>query len=260
MKILPEYSYHIFDALRRTFFKGFPSWDDTVRVIDPAGMTTPGTAQQIQKVLHIDWRNLGRVFGVGIRCNRFFELEAEQLLEREGFNDLPPEKTDEILVIIFGKAWVEANREKIAAGLWDELLAERLAPLFADWQAKLNQHAPALNSLAVQTGPKAMIQFSEGFTEGLKGFLDVDGQLVGESNRSDTYTFLLLVWPEIKAMLEAEPKKTLSDLHEWLLPFMRTGLMPYLDIDQLRDVCAPPPSGIGISMRPLKSRRQKSSA
>ena len=35
-KILPDYCYHIFDALQRTFFKGVPQIHDTVLVMDQA--------------------------------------------------------------------------------------------------------------------------------------------------------------------------------------------------------------------------------
>ena len=89
-------------------------------------------------------------------------------------------------------------------------------------------------------------------TEGLKSLLDESGQPKGASNRSGIYSFLLLAWPEIKVMLEANPKRTLTDLHEWLQPYMRRDLMTYIEIETLRDVCAPPPSGIGLSLRPLK--------
>jgi hypothetical protein len=100
-----------------------------------------------------------------------------------------------------------------------------------------------------------MIEFSEGFSEGLNGFLDVQGEMVGGSPRSGIYDFLLVAWPEIKAMLESAPeKRTLTDLHEWMKPFMRAGVTAYIEIETLRDVCAPSPSGIGLVMRPLKSR------
>jgi hypothetical protein len=57
-------------------------------------------------------------------------------------------------------------------------------------------------------------------------------------------------------MQESQPRrKTLTDLHQWLLPFMRMDVTPQLDIDTFRDVCAPPTqNGIGLSLRPLKSR------
>lgn len=68
-----------------------------------------------------------------------------------------------------------------------------------------------------------MIEFNEGFTDGLTGFMDRDSRLTGESNRSGTYAFLLLAWPEAKAMLEAYPRKTLTDLHQWMKPFHARG-------------------------------------
>jgi len=46
-------------------------------------------------------------------------------------------------------------------------------------------------------------------------------------------------------------------LHEWLQPFMRRDVITTIDIETLRDVCAPPPSGIGLSLRPLKVRSLK---
>ena len=105
-----------------------------------------------------------------------------------------------------------------------------------------------------------MSEFNAGMAEGMTTFLDFDGELKGARNRVGIYSFLVLMWPEIKAMLESDPKKTLTDLHEWLQPFMRRDVIATIDIETLRDVCAPPPSGIGLSLRPLKDRSPKSSA
>src|SRR5450756_125913 len=110
-KLLPDYCYHIFDAFQRTYFKGFPSLSKTVQVLDPFGMTTKASIDEIKKVLRIDWTNLGRVVGIGVRSIRFAEMEAGQMLEVDGFNDLSPTKTDELFTAIFGKPWMEANRE-----------------------------------------------------------------------------------------------------------------------------------------------------
>lgn len=105
-----------------------------------------------------------------------------------------------------------------------------------------------------------MAELNKGMAEGMTSFVDVNGEFAHESNRSGIYILLLLAWPEIKAMLESSPKKTLSDLHEWMQPFMRIGVTAYIEIETLRDVCAPAPSGIGLSLRPLKTQRRKSSA
>lgn len=106
-----------------------------------------------------------------------------------------------------------------------------------------------------------MIELNEGVAEGMTSFMDENRQFTGESGRAGIYFFLLLAWPEIKVMLEAEPRKTLTDLHEWMEPFMRVGMTTYIEIETLRDVCAPPAqNGIGLSLRPLKNLPPKSSA
>lgn len=81
------------------------------------------------------------------------------------------------------------------------------------------------------------------------------------ANRANIYNFLLLAWPEVKDMLEAKPRKTLTDLYEWMGPFMRRGVVALVDLDYLRDVCAPTSqAGIGLKLRPLSSRRASVSA
>ena len=57
-------------------------------------------------------------------------------------------------------------------------------------------------------------------------------------------------------MLESDPKKTLTDSHEWMKHFMRAGHTTYVEIDYLRDVCELPPKGIGLRLRPLTPHRQ----
>jgi len=58
-----------------------------------------------------------------------------------------------------------------------------------------------------------------------------------------------MAWPEIKQMVEAKPKKTVTDLYVWILPFMRHGMTSLIDLETLRDVCGPLPGGIGLKLR-----------
>ena len=110
VQILPEYC--IFDVFQRTYFKGLPLFSETVEIIDPSAMTTAATIENIKKVLRIDWKKLGRMTGIGMRCIRFAKLEAAQELENEGLDEMSPAETDELLVVIFGRPWVEANLKK----------------------------------------------------------------------------------------------------------------------------------------------------
>jgi hypothetical protein len=255
-KILPDYCYNIFDVFLKTYFKAFPALSEIIMVTDQAGLSAAKTIEEAKKVIRLDWKNLGRMFGITMRSLRYFELEASDDLERDGVADSTPEKVKELFTMIAGKQWVEENLERIMAESANALFIEELNKQIAAWIGEFKKAPAKFDVLAYQWSPTAMTQLRDGFAEGMTSFLDETGQPVGESSRSGIYTFLLLVWPEIKATLEASPKKTLSDLHEWMQPFMRMGITAYIEIETLRDVCAPPPSGIGLSLRPLKTRQQ----
>ena len=255
-KILPDYCYNILDALRTTYFKNFPALTDTIYIKNSGELSGAKTIEDAKKVVQVDWKNLGRMCGIGVRCLRFAELEAANGVDGEGFGDCTPEKAKEIFTVICGRQWVMKNAARIAAENPDKLFSEMLNEFIASYVNKLVPAGLTCGAFAWQWSATAMLEFQEGFTAGLDGFLDEHGQLVGETNRSSTYIFLLLAWPEIKAMLEANPKETITDLHAWMLPFMRVGVTTYLDIDQLRNVCAPvSQKGIGLSLRPFKSSK-----
>jgi hypothetical protein len=114
VKILPDYSYHIFEVLRRTYFKNFPALTDILYIKDQVGLTEAKTVEAAKKVIQMDWRNLGRMCAIGTRCVRFAELEAEHGVDGEGFNDYGPDRINLLVTVIFGKPWVAANAAKIA--------------------------------------------------------------------------------------------------------------------------------------------------
>ena len=250
-KILPDYCYNIFDVAQKTVFKAFPLLSDTLLVMDPVGAESAKTIEAAKKVIRLDWRNLGRITGLALRCIRFAQLEAKESIDE----DLTPDKARELYGIVFGRRWVEENEAKILVESPGKLMSEMFNQYLASWVATFERQKPYFESLAYQWSPEAMIQFNEGLAEGMTAFLTWDGQLAGESRRAGTYGFLILMWPEIKGLLEAEPKATVTDLHEWMQPFVRLGMVTDLSIEQLQDVCEPPPKGIGLSLRPLKSRQ-----
>ena len=252
-KILPDYCYHIFDVFKKTYFKGLPSLSDSVSVTDQNRLATAQTIAEAKQALNVDWVSMGKMFGIGMRCLRFAELEAGDNLNQEGFGDLSTEKAKEICTVIMGHPWVADNWARIENESEDQIFTGLLNQSIESGVKSLQALQPRMEGYAYQWSPAAMSEFAQGLAEGTVNFMDADGQLVGESQRSGIYVFLLLVWPEIKVMLESSPRRTLRDLHEWMEPFMRWGLTAYVDIDYVRDVCAPPPSGIGLILRPLKT-------
>lgn len=257
IKVLPDYCYNIFEVFKKTYFKGFPLLSETVIVSDQAGLKLAKTVAEAKGVVTVNWRNLGRMFGIVARCIRFAELESEAELISEGYGDLTPDKTKELLTFIFGMKWVEANHSLIANGSLEKLFSDKLTEFVASSVGGLQDIATNLECIAYHWSPSAMVELNDGFTEGFNSFLNLDGQLAGESPRAGIYSFLLLAWPEIKGMLESNPKKTVAALHEWMKPVMRIGVCTYVSIENLRDICEPPPRGIGLSLRPLKVRSSK---
>lgn len=255
-KVLPEYGCNILDVYRRITFKAVPLLADTVQVMNSAALPEAKTLDAAKKVVRFDWQNLGRLSAIGTRCIRFAELEAEAVAHKDGWGQESPESAQELFTIIFGRQWVRQNAGRISATPADKLFAELLNEFIAARVAEFIRIETQLDALAYQWSAEAMIEFKQGYAEGMTVFLDASGQLKEESERAGTYIVLLLAWPEIKAMQESRPRKTLTHLHGWLKPFMRLGIMPMLDIDSFRDVCAPPKQGgIGLSLRPLKTRR-----
>ena len=253
-KLLPDYCYNIFDVAQKTVFKAFPLFSDTLCVMDKAGAESAKTIEAAKKAVRLDWRNLGKATGVALRCIRFAQIEAKDYIDDDGFDELPPDKARDFYMIVFGRRWVEENESKIRAESPGKLVSDMFNQYLASWMAIIKEKKPYFESLSEQWSPEAMIQFQEGIAEGMGNFMDGQRNFVGESGRAGIYAFLLLAWPEISAMQESHPRKTITHLHEWMLPFMRVGVCTYLEVDELRAVCAPPPKGIGLALRPLFSK------
>ncbi len=124
----------------------------------------------------------------------------------------------------------KAVRVEGVGRILEQHLKQDTAPQF-DKIAGLEEY---FRRVAYLWGPEALADFNKGMALGLKSFLDEDGQRVGESIRANIYDFLLMAWPEIKEMLEVKRRKTVTDLHTWMLPFMRHGMTSLIDAFERR--------------------------
>jgi len=257
IKCLPDYCYNIFEKFGRTTLKSLPKISDTIAG-DIKGLAFCKTIEDVKKIVKIDWPRMGTLIGIGIRGKRFVDVEVENTLKREGVWGLVPK--DGGLALVFD----QTRLEKMAKNGGVQDVGRGLEQILKDDTSTFTEKLPGLiayfGQLAYLWGSDALADWNKGLSIGLKEFLDEDGQPVHESVRKNIYDFLLLAWPEIKEMLEATPKKTVTDLHEWMLPFMRHDMCNLIDVETLRDVCAPPPSGIGLKLRPLSSRSASPSA
>jgi hypothetical protein len=260
-KCLPDYCYNIFEKLKRTLYKALPNFSD---IITPTGdskaLAACKTIEDVKPVVRIDWTRMGAVIGMGIRGKRFVEMEAENKLKREGVWGVAPKNGASDLALVFDRSRLEKMSK--AGGIQD--VGRGLEQILKDDTTKFIEKLPGLieyfGQLAYLWGSGALADFNKGVAAGLNGFLDEDGEPVGESVRANIYWFLLLAWPEIKEMLESKPRKTMADLHKWMLPFMRDGMCSLINVETLRDVCGPMRyGGIGLALRPLSSRSARPS-
>ena len=252
-KLLPTYSYNIFAIYRNTYFQAIPHLDETVCVTDKEYLAQCRSIDEAKKVLKIDWRNLGRAIGYLTRGVRFFDMEIGGFIEESGLSQLSPEEQKEVKQMLFGEHFLQPIKKFIKSqtvGVKTRKIRQLLATL-------LGATSPLqdMAQWAYLWSPEAMMEFNAGMADGINGLFDEKGQLAGESPRANIYNFLLLAWPEIKEMQESYPRKTLTDLHNWMAPFMRLGVLSKIDLDTFRDICAPPSQhGIGLQLRPLSSR------
>lgn len=257
-KSLPEYCYNIFEKFGRTYLKALPKLSDTITA-DIKGLALCKTVEDIKKVVKIDWLRLGKLSGIGIRGKRYVEMETERDLKREGLWNFVPEKDEAALELLFDKSKLPTNQDGSRVQGIGRILEQWLKQDTAPQIEKMAGPLEYFGQQAYLWGPEALADFNKGMALGLDGFLDEDGQPVGESLRANVYWFLLMAWPEIKELLESNPRKTVTDLHEWMLPFMRHGITSLIDVETLRDVCGPLPGGIGLKLRPLSSHSARSS-
>ncbi len=235
-RLLPDYCYSILDIFRRTYLRVMPTKTETFQG-DTSGFPKDASLEEVKLHFQVNWEALGRMIGIVMRGLRLIGMESEEILKREGWLDLKPEEERELVDPVFGRRWIERkgfqrlfDEEGDSAGEMVEEQADALGKTFGLFLSSSNQ-------LALLWGPAAMADLASGVSKGITGFLDVDARLVGESVRANNYVFLLVCWPEIKAMQQSRPPKSRTDFAKWIEPFAKDDLVSLKDLDQIRDVC-----------------------
>ena len=239
-KILPDYCYNIFELYKRTTFKGFVPISEAILIKDKERAATCKTIREAKEIMTIDWEKLGQVFSIGERGMMFFENEAEEKLKQDGLLDLTPKEDDEIYKLIFGDRWTEKRKAEIQAQEPDKPVEEILGERLFGIEATMKKAVPEWHQKALEWDAEAVTRFHAGVAKGSAAFLDKDGELVGEKKIKlrDTYEMLLIAWPEIEEMLNADPPKTRNHLWDWLKTFSYIRWIELEDLEQLNRLCA----------------------
>jgi hypothetical protein len=245
--ILPDYCYNIFEKLGRTVFQTFPTFSELAFCPDPSKLAQVKTYEEAKQVMQLDWYRLGKLFGIPVRLARYFDLEMEDQLEQDGLGELDASQMKDVVTML-GASWLE----KMGVSLAD-LTAGNLSPTLNKTFTGngLGQNLQqAWSQVAFQWGPDAMSEFNRGIADGIKEFMDETGQLAGESTRTGNYAFMLILWPEIKEMLEWEPLPDRTEVFQWVTQFHDVGLVSFPDVDNFRDFCES--IGLKFAGRPPK--------
>lgn len=232
--ILPAYCYKILDKLALTLFQVFPKFGETVFCPDPSKLAHVKSYAEAKQFFDMDWYRFGKLIGVLRRMVRYLELEIEDQVKQDGMWELEPGKEKDVIAII-GSQWLEQKGVPLA-NLPAGNLVPSLIQAFTS-TAPDKDFQQIWSQVAFQWGPEAMSEFNRGIADGLKGFMDAAGQLVGETTRTENYYFFLMLWPEIKAMLAENPLPTRPEVFERLRSLNQTGFICLPTIDNFNDFC-----------------------
>ena len=178
-KLLPDYCYNIFAVFRKTYFRGFPTLEETVSVADKERLAKSRSVDEAKQAVRVNWGCLGRIVGVGMRSVRFFDCEANKMLEMDDLSNLRPKEEKEFDEMIMGRHWRQFSEDFYRSQNLPAALKRMNKRAIEKFRKAATGVSPDLHQLAYQWGPEAMAEFSAGIAEGLKSLLDENGQLVG---------------------------------------------------------------------------------
>jgi hypothetical protein len=245
--ILPAYCYDIFEKSLHTVFQAFPKLSETVICPDPSKLANVKSYEEAKQFVELDWFRLGKAIGILMRMIRFLNLEIEDKLKEDGLWDLNPARENDMITMI-GLAWLEKKSIQLA-NLTGGDLSATLANNFKGIAPNLN-FQEIWSNIAFQFGPEAMAELNRGIVDGIKGFLDTSGELAGESTATSNHCFFLILWPEIKEMLERDQLPYRPEVFEWITPFHEAGFVCIPNIGYFNNFCES--IGLKFAGRPPK--------
>jgi hypothetical protein len=164
----------------------------------------------------------------------------EQKLRQGGLLKPKRKQEFELYQMLFGQEYIQKKLAAIQAAAPQKSLDKILEEKFSSQDKTIKQVIPLWHEQAREWSPEALTSFHAGVAKGLEGFIGNGGELKGEQKIKlrDTYDILLLVWPVIKEMMEAKPKKTRNHLWDWLKPFSYACWIEIQDLEQLNRLCS----------------------
>jgi hypothetical protein len=161
----------------------------------------------------INWRNYGRCIGIMKRYRVFLNQDIPQMLEKDGLNNISPEKWEKIQPLLGEETAREYYLKLLNRPVDDPASLEELAQLAIEKQLA---NLDALEQLAyfhvAHQSAKTGNIFFKGISEGFTAFLNEDGEFAGDDRRADIHLELLACQHDIEKMRRSLPQKNNTHL------------------------------------------------
>lgn len=164
-----------------------------------------------------DARGYGRIVGMLLRGASFWFKDVPAQLQAEGLLNLTPKQEEKIEKMSGMEQVFPVASEHFKQPITNEteLLAAGEKYLEAKAEELMTGGLSVLQYLA-QRPVAEQYEFLCGIPEGFAMVINPNGEFAGKRGRYETYLLLLMSWPEIVEMQQAQPPKTRRDLLDWL--------------------------------------------
>lgn len=198
----------------------------------------------------INWRNYGRCLGILDRYKVFLNNDVPRILEKEGINDISPEKWGKIQPLLGEENARDYYLKVLNRPVDDPTPLAELTELAIQKQL---EHLEALRKLAAYhvSNQNAKIGkiFLQGMQEGYTAFLNEEGEFVGDDRRADIHLQLLAWQHDIEKMRRVIPQKYNKHL---VVELRKLPEFKNKSDDYFKDVFKDIKLSIGLPGRPRK--------
>lgn len=156
----------------------------------------------------INWRNYGRCIGIMERYKAFLNHDIQQVLEKEGLNNISPEKWEKIQPLLGEKTGRDYYLKVLKRPADDPTPLVELVELIRQRQF---EHLEAIKRVAfyhlANQSAKVGNIFVKGMSEGYTAFLNEDGEFAGDDRRAGIHLELFGWQHDIEKMRRMIPPK-----------------------------------------------------
>lgn len=162
-------------------------------------------------------RKSGQMVGFFIRAAHFYWKDAPASLKRNGLDNLSKEQKKKLDKAVGWEVGMVQASQLTGRQIKNKTqLFKFVSGRFSRFVMDTFKVSWRLTKYALKQPVEDVLQFLSGLPEGFKCFLKTDGEFAKTGKRTDIFLILLMYWPEIEEMRQAQPPVTRKFLLTWL--------------------------------------------